>query len=236
MLAGQPSVERDQALDVLAARPPAAARREHRHGLVDVEAQGLGAYRGDVAGEPHPVHRESGVVAREHDEAQARREIGQQVVQRAIELRRLGRLVVVVEDDVHLAVDPALALGDEHRLQVLDGEGGLGGGAQAFADRVAELGEALPEGLGECGEEDDGVAVEDVQLVPHALDAEALDGRRGDGGLAVAGGRADQRQPAPRGSPEVGERVGAQDDVVGARARELRRDRAWSLRPWIHPG
>ena len=68
------------------------------------------------------------------------------------------------------AVDPTLALGDEHRLQVLDGEGGLGGGAQAFADRVAEIREALSEGLGERREEDDGVAVEDVQLVPDAVE------------------------------------------------------------------
>ncbi len=220
--------ERDQALDVLAARLVAGACGEHRHGLLRVEAQSLGAYRSDVAGETHLVHRERGIVSREHDETEARREIGQQVVQRAIELRRLGRLVVVVEDDVDIAVDPSLALLDEHRLHVLDGEGGLGSGPQAFADRVAEVREALSEGFGERREEDDGVVVEDVQLVPDAVETQALDGRRGDCGLAVAGGRADQRQPSSCGPPEVRERVGAQDDVVYAWAGEFRRDRAWS--------
>ncbi len=227
--------ERDQLLDVCAARLVAGARGEHLHGLCRVEAQSLGADRSDVAGKTHPVHRERGIVAREHDEAQARREIGEQVVQGAIELRGLGRLVVVVEDEMDVAFDLALAFRDEERLHVLDGEGGLGSGPQAFADRVAELGEALPEGFGEIGEEDDRVAVEGVQLVPDDLQTQTLDGRRGHGGLAVAGGRADQRQPAAGGAFEVGKRVGAQDDVVRARAREFRRDGAWSWRPCIQP-
>src|SRR5665647_1899646 len=220
--------QRDQALDVLAARLVAGACGEHRHCLLRVEAQSLGAYRGDVAGETHLVHRERGIVSREHDETQARREIGQKVVQRAIELCGLGRLVVVVEDDVDIAVDPLLALLDEHRLHVLDGEGGLGSGPQAFADRVAEVREARSEGFGERREEDDGVVVENVQLVPDAVETQALDGRRGDCGLAVAGGRADQRQPSSCGPSEVGERVGAQDDVVYTWAGEFRRHRAWS--------
>ena len=131
-------------------------------------ATGVAAFGAGVAGDAHPVYRKGGIVAREHDEAQAPREIGQQVVQRAIELRGPGRLVVVVEDDVDVSVDPALALRDEQRPHVLDGEGGLGGGPQAFADRLAELGKAFPEGHGERRKEDDGVAVEDVQLADGA--------------------------------------------------------------------
>ena len=120
-------------------------------------------------------------------------------------------------------------------LQVLDGKGSLGGRLQPFADRVAEIGEALPEGFGEPGDEDDGVLIEDVQLVPDRLQTQALDGGRVDSRLAIAGGRADQRQPVAGGAFEVGERFGAKDDAVRAWAGEFRRDGAWIWRPCIQP-
>ena len=125
---------------MLASRRVAGARGQNGNALVGVEAQALGADEHHVAGEAHLTHREGRIVAREHDEAHLLGEADQEIVEHAIEPRRLGRLLIVVEDDVHLQIERGITVADEHGLHVLDREGGLGGGPEAIEEPVTESG------------------------------------------------------------------------------------------------
>ena len=131
------------------------------------------------------------------------RQVLEQVVERPVELSGIGRLLILVEHDVHRAADLVRALGDEHGDHIRQAERYFCGGLHALEQQLSELLAPLAHGVGEGDDEDHGVVIQHVQLVPGRVCAVALQHLGGGGGLAVAGRRADHHQAACRGGAEA---------------------------------
>ena len=63
-----------------------------------------------------------------------------EVAESPVEVGRVGRLVIVVEDDVDLVIDVGLERGDEESQRLMDGQIDFPGIRKTLAEGVSELG------------------------------------------------------------------------------------------------
>ncbi len=206
-LAGQPSVRRTSRSACSRVRRGAGATGEDLGDLPGVEAQVFEGHLADLVVELEAGRGDGRLEPREQNDVDVAGQVGQQVVERAVELVRRDRLVVVVDHDVELAVDLVAQLRDEQRGHLGRRDRHFVGFGEALDQDAAEGGHAFADGLHQRGDEDGGVVVEDVESVPDGAPAEPARGFGDDRGLAIAGRCAHDEQPLARAPAELVEHV-----------------------------
>ncbi len=217
-------MRRDQAAGLGAGEPGPRAGGEEFDDLLGVEAQVFEAQLDDLIVELQAGRGDRRLVAREQHEVHVRRRVGKQVVEGAVELGGCDRLVVVVDDDVQVAVDLVAQLRDEQGRHFGRRHGHFVGFGEAFEQDGAESGDRLADGLHERGDEHGRVVVEDVEPVPRGAPAEPARGFGDDHSFAVAGRRTHDEEPPLGALGKLGEHGGAYKREPAAGRGDLGRD------------
>ena len=189
--------------------------------LPGVEAQVFEGHLADLVVELEAGRGDRRLEPREKDDVHVAGQIGQQVVEGAVELARGDRLVVVVDDDVELAVDLVAQLRDEEGRHLGRRHGHFVGFGEALDEDAAEDRYTFTHGLHQRGDEDGGIVVEDIESVPDGAPAEPARGFGDDRGLAIAGGRAHSEQPPGGALGELVEHRGPDEGTPDAGRGDL---------------
>ena len=241
--AGRPALgEAHESLGLLTGQPGVGASGEDLGDLRGVEAQVFEGHLADLVVELEPGRGDGRLEPREKNEMHVAGQIGQQIVECSVELARRDRLVVVVDDDMEIAVDLVAQLRDKQRGHLGRRHRHLVGFGEALDQDAAEGRHALADGLHQRGDEHGGVVVEDIESVPDGTPAEPARGFGDDRGLAVSGRRPYGEQPPARALGELVEHLGPNEgasDVgrgdLGGDERRSADYRATWRRAWLMP-
>ncbi len=193
--------------------------------LSGVEQQQVARDASQLPGESELLQSEGGLVPAEDHEAQRAGAVVQEVAEDVVHRRRIHRLVVVVEDDVLRVGDGVIAFRTESGRQRLGWHVEHRPRFQFTEQVLAEAGVQPLHGTCHRRDEDEGVAIENVELVPHRRVTASVECRGGRGRLAVARRRAHDGEPVLQGVREDLSRVGTKARPVKARPEVLGLDR-----------